>query len=328
MPLLEHLLARLHPTRECSTSKPRRLDMRTALGVQNYAEWIYTYDISDVMRIEATTIEQLKHSFGLEIELTQTLLLEKVCLLAAGCFCVASETRFITSAAGETQRRDLARIWHLKAVHIADDFLPLECPLSGHLKQTFLQCYGESLRRGKKDTNSSHIQANISVKSPSGTSKIVRKLLAQTRSTSAKSRRRPSPRRPDPSPKPRPVQSDKRLPKCTPKVVKSARKEEEKPKSSARVIKLGRSTPALKDQVAQTPSKQELDSRPSTRQISPLSPLEDDHDSSSDSFRLTSNQLYGLPSPTGSLSPCFEEHKPAATDADKLRQVSSTGGRN
>lgn len=327
MPLLEHLLARLHPTRERPSVKPKRLDMRTVLGVQNYAEWIYAYDISDVMRIEATTIEQLRHSFGVEIELTQTLLLEKVCLLAAACFCVASETRFIASAAGGTQRRDLARTWHLKAVHIADDFLPLECPLSGHLKQTFLQCYGDSLRRVKKDSSLSRYQANISVKSPSGTSKIARQLLSQTRSTSAKTRRRPSPRRPEPSPKPRPAQSDKRLPKCTPKIVKTARKDEERPKGAAR-IKPGRSTPALKDQVAQTPSKQELDSRPSTRQISPLSPLEDDQDSSSDSIRLTSNQLYGLASPTGSLSPCFEERKPTAAEADKLRQVSSTGGRS
>lgn len=303
--------------------------MRTVLGVQNYAEWIYTYDISDVMRIEPTTIEQLKHCFGVEIELTQTLLLEKVCLLAAACFCIASETRFITSAAGSTQRRDLARSWHLKSVYVADDFLPLECPLAAHIKQTFLQCYGESIvRKGKKEGSLSRGQGNTSIKSPAGTSKTVRQLLAQTRSTSAKTRKRPSPRRTDTSPKPRPVQSDKHLPKSTPKVAKTARKEEERPKGLVRV-KPGRSTPALKDQTAQTLSKQELDSRPSTRQISPLSPLEDDfaENSSSESIHLTSNQLYGLPSPTSSLVPCFAHDLPTS-DTDKFRQISSTGGRN
>lgn len=59
--------------------------------------------------------------------------------------------------------------------------------------------------------------------------------------------------------------------------MKNAWKEEEEQSTSAQLIKLGRSTPVLKDQVAQTTSKQEIEYRVSTRQISLLSPLEYDN---------------------------------------------------
>lgn len=209
-PVLESLVQRLGPKRQGAVLKPPKLDLRSVLGVQHYNDWIYSYNIGDLMVVEPLEMAELKSNMGLQVELTRDMMLDKVCLLAVAYFCVATEIRFLNNqhgASGTKQRE--GEIWHAKALQVVKDFLPLECPLANHVKQSFTRNYGVThLPSTKKPRSSvrpiaSHLEGSIRgrksphpEKSPiSAAKEIVKEMLGRPRSTSGKGQKKQSPKK-------------------------------------------------------------------------------------------------------------------------------------
>lgn len=224
-PMLESLVQRLGPRKTVPTSKPPKLDVRSVLGVQHYNEWIYSYNIGDLMIIEPLEMADLKSNFGLQTELTRDLMFEKVCLVAVSYFCIATEIRFLCSQqAANTAKEKEGEFWHVKACAIVKDFLPLESPLANHIKQSFTRNYGKaelnvsssSSKKGKESRTSlrpqtKNFEASIGgrrtphqdPKSPlvGKAEEMVKQILGRPRSTSGKGQKK-SPKK-DVSPKPK-----------------------------------------------------------------------------------------------------------------------------
>ena len=225
--MLESLVQRLGPRKVAPTSKPPKLDVRSVLGVQHYNEWIYSYNIGDLMIIEPLEMADLKSNFGLATELTRDLMFEKVCLVAVSYFCIATEIRFLCSQQGANAAKEReGEAWHGKACVIVKDFLPLESPLANHVKQSFTRNYGRaelnvssgSSKKAKEGRASlrpqtKNFEASIGgrrtphqdPKSPLAgkAEEMVKQILSRPRSTSGKGQKK-SPKK-DASPKPKPT---------------------------------------------------------------------------------------------------------------------------
>ena len=231
-PILESLAQRLGTKKPQGglPAKPPKLDMRSVLGVQHYNDWIYSYNIGDVMVIEPLEMADLKSNFGLQIELTKDMMFEKICVLAVAYFCVATEIRFLCSQQGPNAAKEReGEIWHAKAVTIVKDFLPLECPLGNHIKQSFTRNYGRSelnmssgstkkVREGRTSIRpqTKNFEASIGGRRtphqepksplPGKAEEIVKQMLGRPRSTSGKNQKKsPTKKREDVSPKPKAV---------------------------------------------------------------------------------------------------------------------------
>jgi len=180
-PLLEVLESRI-------LSKPRptgqpvtKLELRSALGVQHYSDWIYTYNMTELMRVQPLTLYELKNCLDTYTEIGRDMMLDKACLLVAGYFCTATELRLLL---GDEDRGRLkeAQTLHSKALQIARDALPLEAPLLGHVQVSYQKHFaGVELNRtsrlGKLDT--------------SARAKLLLSATAKPRSSSAKATRNP-----------------------------------------------------------------------------------------------------------------------------------------
>lgn len=69
-------------------------------------------------------------------ELNKDAMLEKVVLLWACYFCVATELRFLSESRElelDTVSKDHSDMWHAQAAFMGAVFLPYECPLVDHL---------------------------------------------------------------------------------------------------------------------------------------------------------------------------------------------------
>lgn len=219
-PVLESLIQRLGPKRPNAGQKPPKLDLRSVLGVQHYNDWIYSYNIGDLMVVEPLEMAELKSNMGLQVELTRDMMLDKVCILAVAYFCVATEIRFLNNqhgASGGKEREGEA--WHAKALRVVKDFLPLECPLANHIKQSYTRNYGEVRAPSAKKTRASvrpvatHLEGSIRgrksphpEKSPLAAAKeIVKEMLARPRSTSGRGQKKQSPKKHHGEVSPKPV---------------------------------------------------------------------------------------------------------------------------
>jgi len=219
-PVLESLVQRLGPKRQNSAQpKAPKLDMRSVLGVQHYNDWIYSYNIGDLMIVEPLEMTELKSNMGLQVELTRDMMLDKVCLLAAAYFCVATEVRFLNNQHGSGVKEREGEAWHTKALRVVKDFLPLECPLANHIKQSFTRNYGDTRQPSAKKTRSSvrpiatHLEGSIRgrksthpEKSPLAAAKeIVKEMLGRPRSTSGRGQKKQSPKKHNGEVSPKPM---------------------------------------------------------------------------------------------------------------------------
>lgn len=205
-PVLESLTQRLGPKRS-NTGKAPKLDLRSVLGVQHYNDWIYSYNIGDLMVVEPLEMAELKSNMGLQVELTRDMMLDKVCLLAAAYFCVATEIRFLNNQKGGSGGKEReGEAWHGKAMRVARDFLPLECPLANHIKQSYTRNYGEvTVKKTRASVRPvvSHLEGSIRgrksphpEKSPLAAAKeIVKEMLGRPRSTSGRGVKKQSPKK-------------------------------------------------------------------------------------------------------------------------------------
>ncbi|CAG9333469.1 unnamed protein product [Blepharisma stoltei] len=158
-PLLEYLTAKFEGKRMIrrQSMKVPKLDMRSVLGVQHHNDWVYAYNIGDMMAIQLLSILELKTSFGVQAEFTRDLMLDKIFLLVVSHFCMATELRFLACSENSTIKAKEARIWHKKAMDYAKSYLPVECPLYDHVKSSYHRNYKEDLSNTinkKKEKNS------------------------------------------------------------------------------------------------------------------------------------------------------------------------------
>lgn len=131
-PLLAFLENCISARQYSPTKEVRKLETRSALGVQRYSNWIYSVDMTEIMRIKPITLLEVKQELDSYSELAKNSLVDKVCLLIAALFCVATELRMLY---GEEDRRVMikAQACHYKALQLAKAVLPVESPLLEHL---------------------------------------------------------------------------------------------------------------------------------------------------------------------------------------------------
>lgn len=139
-PVIEYILNKIR-NKKTRTSKTPKLDMRTVLGVQKHDFWIYSYNIGDMMIIHPLSLNDLKNPLGLQAELTNDFLLEKIVMIVIAHFCVATEIRFLTNPTKIQQHE--AKILHKKALEIAQNFLPSTCPLYLHIISSYTKHYAD-----------------------------------------------------------------------------------------------------------------------------------------------------------------------------------------
>jgi hypothetical protein len=70
-------------------------------------------------------------------------------MLIVSYFCIATEIRFIIADGNSTFKVKEGELWHRKAIDIAKQCLPSDCPLISHLEQSFTRNYSEKSNRRK-----------------------------------------------------------------------------------------------------------------------------------------------------------------------------------
>ena len=104
-PTVEFILNKLKNKRTRNLKTPK-LDMRSVLGVQRHNDWIYSYNIGDMMLLQPLSLYELKNSIGVQAELTRDLMLEKILMTVVSHFCVATEIRFLASNNSKIQAHE------------------------------------------------------------------------------------------------------------------------------------------------------------------------------------------------------------------------------
>ena len=355
-PILESLIQRLGPKKKSAVPKAPRLDMRSVLGVQHYNDWIYSYNISDLMVIDPMELGEFDNDMGLQAELTKDIMLEKLSMLSVAYFCVASEIRIIHSQnGGNAVKEKEGKAWHAKALQLVKDFLPLECPLAAHIKQSYVRNYGEVLTATVKKTRGSVRQmlegsvrgrkAQNLEKSPLAvgrTKEIVKEIMVRARSSSGQKKSTPK-KRLDISPKPTSTRVNhqvKRFPGEEKSVKTVEKKEEESSEKESfgleevvgGVMMAGEKGVGGRERMAPTEEDEEI-----VVETVKAEGLEDDPESEEsyrDQIIISSNELYGDDSDNESSPPSedsWEDH-PSDPPKDKrfeqFRPISSTGGHN
>ncbi|CAG9327420.1 unnamed protein product [Blepharisma stoltei] len=137
--IFEFLLQKINgkSNSRATSAKVPKLDLRSILGVQHYNDWIYKYEISDVLTIDPITPTDVKTPLGLIGELNRDLMLEKICLIAVVCYCMATELRFLYQTDKSELKRTESNVWYFKAYEIIKDLIPSESPLYQHIKQSY-----------------------------------------------------------------------------------------------------------------------------------------------------------------------------------------------
>lgn len=68
-------------------------------------------------------------------------------MLIVSYFCIATEIRFIIADGNSTFKVKEGELWHRKAIDIAKQCLPSDCPLINHLEQSFSRNYSDKNKR-------------------------------------------------------------------------------------------------------------------------------------------------------------------------------------
>ena len=110
---------------------------RSSLGVIHFTDWIFDYNLNDLLRVKPLKYFDIKNFHTFVAEVSKDFMLEKICLLCAACYMIASNIR----ALGKETTADNDRSWHLKAVEIGKALLPFESPLFLDIKESFERHY-------------------------------------------------------------------------------------------------------------------------------------------------------------------------------------------
>jgi len=72
------------------------INMKSLLGYLNQSEWLYLFNIGNIMQIIPLTINDLYSEQLIDVEFGRDSILEKISYLAISYFCVSTELRFLT----------------------------------------------------------------------------------------------------------------------------------------------------------------------------------------------------------------------------------------
>jgi len=134
--------------------KPEQ-QMRSALGVRTFADWVYELSISDVMFIEPISTLELKAKAGIRVEFSKDYMLDKVANVAVSYFCVSTELQFLRGKQAYNPERDKdAESYHMRSLRLLDSFFPSECPLVQHISQTYQKRFVSELHEIPEETHS------------------------------------------------------------------------------------------------------------------------------------------------------------------------------
>lgn len=134
--------------------KPEQ-QMRSALGVRTFADWVYELSISDVMFIEPISTQELKAKAGIRVEFSKDYMLDKVANVAVSYFCVSTELQFLRGKQAYNPERDKeAESYHMRSLRLLDSFFPAECPLVQHISQTYQKRFVSELQEIPEETHS------------------------------------------------------------------------------------------------------------------------------------------------------------------------------
>ena len=177
--------------------KTPKFDMRTVLGVQRHNDWIFNYNIGDMMVVQPLSVGELKSNLGVQAEFTRDLMIEKILMTVVSHFCIATEIRFLLSSSSKYQSQE-AKIWHKRALEIGSSFLPSSCPLLQHIMNSYVRNYSEGASDGKsiekRPKKSQNKTPNPELKRPRSTSTSKAKKDERPRTANARVKRKASPR--------------------------------------------------------------------------------------------------------------------------------------
>lgn len=96
-------------------------------------------DINSNMQSSIDTLKsKSKIQFETSHELCKDAMLEKIVLISASYFCIATEMRYIIQKQPNNKTSSISKkdseMYHAKALHISSLFLPKECPLVQHVQ--------------------------------------------------------------------------------------------------------------------------------------------------------------------------------------------------
>jgi len=136
-------------------NKEYKLNMRSLLGVVPQNDWIFGLNIGNIMQINPLTWNEFKTPGTRLAEITRDAMLEKLCLLVAAYFCIATELRFLHQSNAEVAAwlSQDEQFWHAKAVEISCAYLPNECPLVNHVLTSYQRHHPESESESDSDPN-------------------------------------------------------------------------------------------------------------------------------------------------------------------------------
>lgn len=152
LPILQELMSRCvgstHKRKVSSQLKnkrldSRKLDMRNLFGYMENKETAAGINIGNIMQMSPLTLPDLLAKYNNSVELSREALLEKIALLTASYFCMATEKRFLNQNApedGGTDRKE-SEFWHAKALELSCCFLPGSCPIVGHIWISYQKHY-------------------------------------------------------------------------------------------------------------------------------------------------------------------------------------------
>ncbi|CAG9333263.1 unnamed protein product [Blepharisma stoltei] len=110
-------------------------------------EWIYEYNIGDIMTIQVLFMDDLKWQGSSQTELSTEILLEKAFIIAAAQFCIAVEMRFLVNKGSVDYFLLESKVWMQRAIKIAWALLPDSSPLLSYMKSLYNKNYKEESPR-------------------------------------------------------------------------------------------------------------------------------------------------------------------------------------
>lgn len=109
--------------------------MRSVLGVQRVAEWIYSLTFEKITEIKPLLIQDLKSAHNLRAELSKDFMLDKICLAAAACLVFSRELLSLNEDFSKS------KAYLDRAVTISSSFFPSSCPFLQNLLSEYTEKY-------------------------------------------------------------------------------------------------------------------------------------------------------------------------------------------
>lgn len=138
-----------------------KICVRNILGLRHKDDWIFNLNIGNVMHLNLMGSDEMNNKLDPTHEFNKDAMLEKIVLISVAYFCIGTEMRFLAKQAAEKEYGKLkqpkepfsssmykqkeayrnSEMWHAKAVHLSNSFLPKNCPLLQHIRQSYVKNY-------------------------------------------------------------------------------------------------------------------------------------------------------------------------------------------